>query len=60
MAKTREIPCLHYISIGCCKKGRDAKHFGYCQKCNLYIPRVRQKIVNKKKKKIEKIRREEY
>lgn len=26
MAKDRETPCLYYICMGECKKGRDANH----------------------------------
>ena len=56
MAKDRETVCLYYISMGECKKGREASHKGYCQKCNKYYPRSKGKHINMKKKKIEKIR----
>ena len=59
MAKTRETPCLYYICVGQCKKGRDAQHNGYCQRCDKYKPRVRVKHINKKKVKLEKIRKNE-
>ena len=60
MAKDREIVCKYYISLGECKKGREASHKGYCQKCDKYFPRAYVKIVNKKKRKIEKIKKGEW
>lgn len=61
MAKTRETVCMHYISIGECKKDRNASHNGYCQKCDKYYPRVKERHINKKKKKLNEIRmKEEY
>lgn len=59
MAKLRETVCLYYIAMGECKKGRDASHKGYCQKCNKYYPRAKMRHINKKRQKLEKIRREE-
>lgn len=59
MAKLRETVCLYYIAMGECKKGRDAGHKGYCQKCNKYYPRAKIRHINKKRQKLEKIRREE-
>ena len=53
MAKDRIEPCESYIFKGECKKGRDADHNGYCQKCSRYKPRVRRKHINKKKQKLE-------
>jgi hypothetical protein len=50
---------MYYESLGVCKKGRDASHKGYCQKCDKYYPRVREKHINQKKKRIEQIRKEE-
>lgn len=47
--KDRLIPCLYYICLGECKKGRVAKHNGYCQYCNQYEPRAKVKNLNKKK-----------
>lgn len=41
MSKDRETPCLYYICMGECKKGRDANHWHYCQKCDKYKPRSR-------------------
>ncbi|MBH1940966.1 hypothetical protein I5677_08695 [Mobilitalea sibirica] len=59
MAKDRETVCIHYISIGVCKKEREAIHKGYCQKCDKYEPRSRERHINLKKKKLDKIRSEE-
>ena len=50
-------PCKYYICFGMCSKSRGAKHNGYCQKCNKYIPRVRERHKNLKKEKLEKIRK---
>lgn len=33
MARDRVEPCESYICKGQCKKGREADHNGYCQKC---------------------------
>lgn len=52
MAKYREQPCLYYVCKGKCKKGREAEHKGYCQKCSWYKPRAKVKTVNRKKEKI--------
>lgn len=46
MAKDREIPCLYYI-------------WHYCQKCDKYRPRVRVRHLNKKKEKLDKIKKNE-
>ena len=59
MAKDRETPCLYYICMGECKKGRDANHWHYCQKCDKYKPRSRVRHLNKTKEKLEKIRKNE-
>lgn len=60
MAKDRLEPCKNYeYEGGECKKGRTAEHRGYCQKCKLYEPRARVGHVNRKKEKLDKIRREE-
>lgn len=59
MAKDREIVCMYYIAAGKCKKGREAYHERYCQKCNKYYPRARVKSINKKKQKLLKIRENE-
>ena len=55
--KDRETPCLYYICAGECKKGKSALHKGYCQKCALYKPRARIRHLNKKKEKLDKIRK---
>ena len=60
MAHDRLTPCESYISEGNpCKKNRIAEHGGYCQKCDKYNPRAHVRHVNQKKKKLEKIRKEE-
>ena len=59
MAKDRIEPCESYICKGQCKKGRDAYHSGYCQKCGKYRPRVRKHHIHRKKQELEKIRKEE-
>lgn len=59
MAKDRITPCKFYISFGDCSKGREANHNGYCQKCNKYVPRTKEKHINRKKKELEKIKRNE-
>lgn len=39
MAKDRITICMYYLSCGeICKKGREAEHNGYCQKCDKYKP----------------------
>ena len=59
MAKDRITPCLYYICAKKKKKGREAEHNGYCQKCDKYKPRVRERHLNIKKQKLDKIRRNE-
>lgn len=59
MAKDRIEPCKHYVCLHVCVKGREAEHNGYCQKCNKYEPRVRQRHLNEKKRKLDKIRSKE-
>ena len=59
MAKDRETPCKLYVCEGECKKGRTAEHKGYCQKCGKYVPRVKDRHINRKKQKLEKIRKKE-
>lgn len=59
--KDRIEPCKFYICANHpCEKDRDANHSGYCQKCELYYPRVRKKHLNKKKQKLDKIRQREF
>lgn len=61
MAKDRITPCKYYIAFGMCSKSREANHNRYCQKCNKYVPRVRERHKNMKKEKLEKIRKnDEY
>ena len=59
MAKDRLTPCKYYICNGECEKSRDADHNGYCQKCDKYYPRARVRHLNKKKQKLDKIRKNE-
>ena len=59
MAKVRLTPCKYYICAGECKKGREAEHNGYCQKGGKYVPRVRERHINRKKQELEKIRKNE-
>lgn len=59
MAKYRETICMYYVALGECKKGRDACHEHYCQKCNKYYPRVKERHVNQKKKQIQELRKDE-
>lgn len=59
MAHYRETPCKHYVSYHECKKGREACQSGYCQHCNQYDPRVKEKHINKKKHYLDKLKRTE-
>jgi hypothetical protein len=59
MAKDRETPCKSYVCEGECKKGREAEHKGYCQRCDKYVPRVKERHINRKKQELEKIRMKE-
>lgn len=60
MAKDRLTICAYYLSCGeICKKGREAERSGYCQKCDKYKPRVRERRLNKKKQELDKIKRKE-
>lgn len=60
MAKDRITPCESYISENNpCKKGRTAEHHGYCQKCNKYKPRCKERHLNIKKTKLDKLKRKE-
>ena len=56
MAKFREMPCKLYVCKGQCLIGREAEHYGYCQKCSKYVPRAKGKPYNKKKEYNEKQR----
>lgn len=57
--KYRETPCEYYECLGSCTKDRDASHSGYCQHCNKYKPRVKERHLNMKKQKLQKIREKE-
>lgn len=59
MAIYRETVCTHYIALGECKKGRDADHAHYCQKCGKYYPRAKVKHVNKKRDKLQRLKKRE-
>ena len=60
MAKDRLTPCLFYVAKGNCKKGREAEHKSYCQRCDKYRPRVRKRYLNKKKQIIDQLNRKGY
>lgn len=60
MSKDRMTPCKFYVCKGECEKGREADYNGYCQKCDKYYPRVRERHLNKKKQELEKIRKNEW
>lgn len=60
MAKLRETPCESYVCKGECKKGRDAEQGGYCQKCDKYVPRVKERHLNDKRSKLMKTREKEF
>ena len=59
MAHYRETVCAYYVAAGQCRKGRQASHQHYCQKCDKYMPRARVRHMNQKKKKLEGIRKRE-
>lgn len=59
MAKDRITPCLYYVCKGECEKGREADYSGYCQRCGKYVPRTKERHLNQKKIKLEKIRKKE-
>ena len=59
MNKTRETPCLYYICAGQCQKGREADHKHYCQHCDKYKHRAKVRHLNKKRQKLDKIKRGE-
>lgn len=60
MAKDRITPCVYYECVGKCAKNRDASYSGYCQKCDKYKPRAKERHLNLKKEKLNKIRSKEY
>lgn len=47
--KQRETVCEYYICKGQCTEHRDACHNGYCQHCDHYKPRAKERHINKKK-----------
>lgn len=53
MAKYKEEVCMYYVSLGECKKGREACHEKYCQKCNKYYPRAKVHHINRKKRELQ-------
>lgn len=59
MAADRQTPCLYYICAGSCKKGREADHAHYCQRCDKYAPRAKVRHKNLKREKLNKIRKKE-
>lgn len=59
MSKDRLTPCMYYICAGECEKGREANYKGYCQHCDKYKPRAKERHLNKKKEKLRKIREKE-
>ena len=59
MARYRETVCMYYVAAGQCKKGRDAAHTHYCQRCDKYVPRARVRHKNQKKEKLRRIKERE-
>lgn len=59
MSKDRLTPCVYYICAGKCEKNREADYKGYCQHCDRYKPRAKERHLNKKKEKLRKIREKE-
>lgn len=59
MAKTREIPCIHYVCHGNCDLGKDAEFYGLCQTCPTYKAKrgAAPARVDNRRKKLEKIRK---
>ena len=55
MVTDRQTPCLYYVCVGLCTKGRKADHAHYCQHCNKYKPRVRVRYKNQKKENLKKL-----
>lgn len=45
MATDRQTPCLYYVCVGLCTKGRKADHAHYCQHCNKYKPRAEEETL---------------
>jgi len=42
---------MYYVALGQCKKGREACHEHYCQKCDKYYPRAKPIQTNREKRK---------
>lgn len=40
MATDRQTPCLYYVCVGLCTKGRKADYAHYCQHCNKYKGKI--------------------
>ena len=61
MAKTREIPCLHYICAGKCDLGKTAEFYGLCQTCPQYRKKAGAKParIDNRRKKLDKIIKKE-
>lgn len=59
MARDRLTPCMSYVCVGECAEGREAEHNGYCQRCDKYKPRTKEKHLNMKKKKLDQIRKKD-
>jgi len=53
MTQDRLTPCKYYVCFGQCSKRRTAEMNGYYQNCGKYVPRVRERHQNLKKKKLE-------
>ncbi|RKJ07162.1 hypothetical protein D7X87_00450 [bacterium D16-54] len=59
MARDRETVCMYYMAAGQCKKGREASHTHYCQRCDKYMPRARVRHKNLRKEKLRRIKERE-
>lgn len=59
MARDRLTVCESYVAFGVCKKNRNANHKGYCQTCDKYHPRCKERHINKKKQELDKIKKNE-
>lgn len=61
MARTRELPCIHYICAHNCDLDKDAEFYGLCQTCPSWKPRKGSKPArtDNRKQKMEKIRKKD-
>lgn len=61
MAKTRELPCIHYVCAHSCDLGKDAEFYGLCQTCPSWSPRKGSKPArtDNRKQKLDKIEKRE-